>query len=218
MESGNTLSEVDPAKGKENEVKEQSELQKAKLEKESLSETEMNEDESDDEDSLPDARLILHMCDVLFNKIQQRDERIIEKDEKISFLEKELDMELKLGQEREDQIISLEKSCKQLSDENASLKDEIQKLKMGWPTPTETMSARQCARRMQQSMQMQNEWRAPFGFEKIRQNRHIRICLRCRRQGHHFKDCPYAEFCSYCQREGHRDATHNVATWACQRE
>ena len=178
----------------------------------------MQEEESDGDDSLPDARFILYMCEDLIDKIQQRDEKLSEKNQEISFLEKELDMEAKHGQDRENRISLLEKSCKQLGDENVLLREEIQKLKMGWPTPTEIMSARQCARRMQQNTQQQSEWRAPFGFEKIRQNRHIQICLRCRRQGHHFKDCPYPEFCSYCQRQGHRDATHNVAIWACQRE
>ena len=69
-------------------------------------------------------------------------------------------MEAKFGQERENKISLLEKSCRQLDDENVLLKEEIQKLKMGWPTPTETMSARQCARRMQQNVQQQSEWRA----------------------------------------------------------
>ena len=212
------VAEVDPAKERENETKEETpkmqnqEPKKGKggmttdrLLKEDLIEEEEEEPLANEQD------VLLVKCEEVINKLHWQEE-------KLSFLEKVLDVELKHGQERDEEISLLERANRKLSDENVSLKEEIQKLKMGWPTPTEIMSARQCARRMQQNTQQRSEWRAPFGFEKIRQNRHIQICLRCRRQGHHFKDCPYPEFCSYCQRQGHRDATHNVATWACQRE
>ena len=217
-EKQKSVAEVDPATEREDEAKEEKsrmQNQEPKEEKVGLTTNMLHKEdlfeEEEDEPFADEQDVLVDMCEEVMKKLHWQDE-------KLSFLEKELDIELKLGQEREEVISWLERANKKLSDDNMSLKEEIQKLKMGWPTPTETMSARQCARRMQQNTQQQSEWRAPFGFEKIRQNRHIQICLRCRRQGHHFKDCPYAEFCSYCQREGHRDATHNVATWACQRE
>ena len=80
--------------------------------------------------TLPDARFILYMCEDLIDKIHQRDKKLSEKNQEISFLKKELDMKAELDQERENRTSLLEKSCKRLGDENVLLKEEIQKLKM----------------------------------------------------------------------------------------
>ena len=75
-------------------------MQKLELEEELVSETEINkekreqiedrkqmqEQESDGDYSLPDARFILYMCEDLIDKKQQRDEKLSEKNQEISFL------------------------------------------------------------------------------------------------------------------------------------